>query len=354
MNLRKDSDSECTLTNVHQSKPNVLIAEPGLNLLPVVNFFGDQETLALLKGRSPINQTKLQLDFDPPEGNVKIPSYLPIRNNSSKSFDWDEFQSHLTTKSLGRNIIHADLITSTMDLTTGELLKSGLVVIADRQTSGKGRGANKWLSPNGCAMFSLQLDLSLSSGIGKRLPLLLPLVCLAVVDSVNSMGNGYENLDLRLKWPNDIYAGQQCKIGGVLIYTPTIGTSVQANIGVGVNLSNEEPTKCINQMAKEKGLNPISREIFLSQLFNKLEFYLDAIEKNFELNKEIFDKYHKYWLHSDQSVKVQCDDGSMKLGRMVGLDPDGFLLVDVDGHKLKFHPNENSFVVSQGVIIPNN
>ena len=323
-----------------------------MNFLPVVNFFGDQETLALLKGRSPINQTRLQLDFDPPKNNVKNPSYLPIRNNSSKSFNWDKFQSHLTTKSLGRNIIHVDLITSTMDLTTGELLESGIVVIADRQTSGKGRGPNKWLSPKGCAMFSLQLDLSLSSGIGKRLPLLLPLVCLAVVDSVNSMGNGYENLDLRLKWPNDIYAGQQCKIGGVLIYTPTIGTTVQANIGVGVNLSNEEPTKCINQMAKEKNLSPISREIFLSQLFNKLEFYLDTIGKNSEVDKEIFDKYHKYWLHSDQSVKVQCDAGSLKQGRMVGLDPAGFLLVDVDGHKLKFHPNENSFDVSQGVIIP--
>ena len=327
--------------------------EPDMNLVPIVNFFGDQETLAMLKGRSPIKQTNLQLDFNPvDEDNVQIPYYLPIRNDPSESFNFDEYQSNLNTKNLGLNIIHCNVITSTFDLLQGKFLKSGLVVIADQQTSGKGRSANKWLSPKGCAMFSLQLELSLKSGIGKHMPLLQHLVSLAVVDSINTMGNGYENLDLRLKWPNDIYAGQHCKIGGVVVFTSIIGSCIHVNIGCGVNLSNEEPTKSINQMAKENNLHPISRELFLSQVLNKLEYYLDTIGENAVGEKDIFNLYHKYWLHCNQSVKLRSEDGTIRKGRVISLDSDGFLLVEVDGHKVQVHPDGNSFDMLQGLILP--
>jgi len=327
--------------------------EPDINIVPVINFFGDQETLAMLKSRSPIKQMKLQLDFNPFDGDdIQIPNYLPIHSNPSESFNWDEYQSNLNTKDVGRNIIYCNVITSTFDLLEGKFLKSGLVVIADQQTSGKGRSANKWLSPKGCAMFSLQLELSLKCGIGKHIPLLQHLVSLAVVDSVNTMDKGYESLDLRLKWPNDIYAGQHCKIGGVVVFTSIIGSSIHVNIGCGVNLSNEEPTKSINQMVKEKKLHPISRESFLSQVFNKLEYYLDTIGGNCEGEKDIFNLYHKYWLHGNQLVKLRSKDGTSRQGRVMSLDSDGFLLVEVDGHKVQVHPDGNSFDMLQGLILP--
>ena len=326
--------------------------EPDLSIVPVVNFFGDPEILAMLKARSPVKQIKLQLDFNPSNDRDKREDYLSVNSNPTESFNWDEYQSHLKTKSLGRNLIHCNVISSTFDLLQGKFLQSGLVVIADQQTSGKGRSGNKWLSPKGCAMFSLQLELSLSKEIGQHLPLLQHLVSLAVVDSVNSIGNGYENLDLRLKWPNDIYAGQYCKIGGVVVYTSIMGTSIYVNIGCGVNLSNEEPTKSINQMAKEKNLQPISRESFLSHVFNKLESFLDTIGRNSKMEKEIFEKYHKYWLHSNQSVILRSEDGCTRQGRVISLDPDGFLLVDVEGKKLQVHPDGNSFDMLQGLILP--
>jgi biotin--protein ligase len=76
-------------------------------------------------------------------------------------------------------------------------------------------------------MFSLQFEATLKSGIGKRLTLLQHLISLAVVESVKSLKDGYENVDLRLKWPNDIYAGSQYKIGGVVVLTSCIGNVAQ-------------------------------------------------------------------------------------------------------------------------------
>lgn len=44
----------------------------------------------------------------------------------------------LTTKKLGRLVLHTDVITSTMDVTKGQFLDPCLVVIAARQTTGRG------------------------------------------------------------------------------------------------------------------------------------------------------------------------------------------------------------------------
>ena len=83
-------------------------------------------------------------------------------------------------------------------------------------------------------MFSLQFEAILKSGIGKRLTLLQHLISLAVVESVKSLNGGYENVDLRLKWPNDIYAGQQYKIGGVVVHTSCIGNLAQVKLAYNI------------------------------------------------------------------------------------------------------------------------
>merc|ERR1719510_564324 len=172
-------------------------------------------------------------------------------------------------------------------------------------------------------MFSLQLEVSLDSRVGKRLSLLQHLVSLSVVEAVKSLQNGYEKLDMRLKWPNDIYIGQNCKIGGVVIFSSIMGDIVQITIGCGVNLSNKEPTKCINQICIEQELAPISREVLLARIFNSFESFLDKIEDGKE--EDVLTLYPTYWLHGQQIVKLKCAEDEMKVGKIVSLDSFGFL-----------------------------
>ena len=113
------------------------------------NIFGSPETLAMLKKKSPIKQSKMTLDFNPSSDCGSSPDYLPIFQNKPKTFDSDEYVSYLKTDSLGRAVIHCDMITTTFDILQGQFLLSGMAVIADQQTSGRGRSANKWLSPEG-------------------------------------------------------------------------------------------------------------------------------------------------------------------------------------------------------------
>ena len=126
---------------------------------------------------------------------------------------------------------------------------------------------------------------------------------------------------------------------------------LQVSIGCGVNLSNIEPTKCINQLALDRELNPISREMLLARTFNIFENYLQVLDEGKD-EKEIFDKYHKYWLHGNQTIKVRSEDGTVKNGKITSLDDDGFLRVEVDGNMISVHPDGNSFDMLQGLIIP--
>lgn len=56
---------------------------------------------------------------------------------------------------------------------------------------GAGRGRNAWLSPLGCAMFTVGLQVELSSKLGRRIPFLQHLAALAVVEAVRTLP-GYE------------------------------------------------------------------------------------------------------------------------------------------------------------------
>ena len=138
-----------------------------------------------------------------------------------------------------------------------------------------------------------------------------------------------------------------------MVFTSVMGDPVQISIGCGVNLSNKEPTKCINQIAIEQSLNPISREVLLAGTFNSLEGFLSMIEKGTD-EICILNLYHTYWLHGKQSVQVKSDNGVVKEGKIMSLDGDGFLLVELENKLVSVHPDGNSFDMLQGLIFPKN
>lgn len=87
-------------------------------------------------------------------------------------------------------------------------LPDGTLCVADKQIGGKGRGGNTWTSPEGCLMFSACSKLSLP---GERLPFVQYLVSLAVLQAVQAEAKqrlGPQSMvDIRIKWPNDLYSG---------------------------------------------------------------------------------------------------------------------------------------------------
>lgn len=291
-------------------------------------------------------------------------SMIPVISNAEKIsilFDFNLYKSNLRTKLIGNVVLYAEVITTTINLIESLMFsistEIGLVAIAKRQTSGVGRGGNAWLSPPGCAMFSVHLRIPQMSRLGERIPFLQHIVSLAVVLAVR-LKPGYENLDLRIKWPNDIYYGANMKLGGVIVKSSIMNDIIHANVGCGVNVANKDPTICINdliQIANETlqqnsdSLDLLRTEEVIALSLNALE---DVIAK-FQANgpDDFKQLYYKYWLHGNQRVRLKSEDGPE--ATVVGLDDFGFLLVRLsNGQVESVQPDGNSFDMMKNLIAP--
>lgn len=126
------------------------------------------------------------------------------------------------------------------------------------------------------------------------------LIALAIVESIRSR-KGYENVPLRLKWPNDIYADLPDglkKVGGLLVNSSFLRDEFLLVVGCGVNLNNPHPTVSINDVITQHNpqLRKLEKEDLLAHALVTFEkYYTDFCEKG--MGSWFLDKYYSRWLH---------------------------------------------------------
>ncbi len=104
------------------------------------------------------------------------------------------------------------------------------LVLTDRQTNGRGRGANRWWSADGALTYSLIIDTDRFMERTSRLSLTFGV---AVCEALRQLTPQH---DVRLKWPNDVYLNGR-KICGILVEIPQQSNG-RAVVGVGLNVNN--------------------------------------------------------------------------------------------------------------------
>jgi BirA family transcriptional regulator, biotin operon repressor / biotin---[acetyl-CoA-carboxylase] ligase len=121
-----------------------------------------------------------------------------------------------------------------VDSTNSELMRRAraghtdpVLLVAQRQTAGRGRLGRDWHSADGASLtFSLGMVLAPQEWSGLSLA-----VGVILAESLHPA--------IRLKWPNDLWLGER-KLGGILIETASFGdreTRRYAVVGVGINLA---------------------------------------------------------------------------------------------------------------------
>ena len=156
---------------------------------------------------------------------------------SQTDYDIDLLRRALSDRVIGNQILHYDLIGSTMDETRvladkGE--PEGAVVIAEEQTAGRGRFNREWISPRGQNVsFSVLLRPTTA-----QLPYMNMAATLAVARTIEDL----TTLEPTIKWPNDVRINGR-KASGILIETAMeAGEVVHAIVGIGVNV-NFDPSQ---------------------------------------------------------------------------------------------------------------
>ncbi|BGP24228.1 biotin-[acetyl-CoA-carboxylase] ligase [Rhodotorula toruloides] len=299
----------------------------------------------LHEARHPVDATATdEVDLTAVEKDVCVfDEGLPGRE-LSPLFDFHLFFSRLGaghgTHQFGRILMYSEVVTSTqtmLDKNDAFLSKlpDGLACVASHQVAGRGRGGNTWISPAGCLQFSLVARLPASASA--KIVFMQYLFGLAVVEAIRG-APGYEDLGLRLKWPNDIYAdlgmtavtqGQDRyrKIGGILVNSSFSGGTFSLIVGCGINTSNPRPTTSVNDLIdlsnRHRGTNLafFRPETLLALIFDKFsEMWPTFVQSGFE---PFTDRYLSAWIHSDQIVTL---DSTSQRVRILGITPDHGLL----------------------------
>lgn len=162
--------------------------------------------------------------------------------------DSSAIEGALATKVFGRQLVVLCSTGSTNDVAREMAIQGaleGLVVLADEQTSGRGRMGRRWVAPPGtCLLGSVLFRPSLPAACAQQLTMLCSL---AAADAISQVAG----LSVALKWPNDLVvcvaegAQNWKKLAGVLTETAARGATLEfVVVGIGVNV-NVDPTELI-------------------------------------------------------------------------------------------------------------
>lgn len=232
--------------------------------------------------------------------------------------------------------------TSTNDEARDKRYRHGDVVWAERQTAGRGQRGHVWHSPESENLtFSLVLEpqfLPVSEQF-----LLSEAIALALTDTFAKYG-----IDTRIKWTNDIYAGDR-KIVGMLIEHNCSGATLSRTVaGIGIN---------VNQTEFDPALpNPVSMAQLTGRTFDREEVlgtFLETCERRYEQlcrgDRESLQAAYRARMYRLEERHIYRIPGRGETeGTIEGVRPTGELLVrHTDGTQGEYLFGEIEFVLKK-------
>lgn len=216
------------------------------------------------------------------------------------------------------NTIKFNSIDSTSIYLRNNIYAEDTLIIAKKQTKGKGRTGKSFYSPKGGIYFSLSLHNVDSS-----------LLTLKVAVAINRVLNKLYNINTSIKWVNDIFYNN-LKLGGILVE--------QVNdfyiVGIGININNN--INKIKDIATSIKINNFDSDLFILSIVHELYSIIDNKEnileeyknKMFLLNKEISFKY----------------DNQLLSGIIKNINEEGNLIVNVNDKEIILNNGEVSIL----------
>jgi BirA family biotin operon repressor/biotin-[acetyl-CoA-carboxylase] ligase len=149
---------------------------------------------------------------------------------------------------------------------------------------------------------------------------------------------------LKIKWPNDIYAGNQ-KLGGILIENSIMNGLLKSSVvGIGLNVNqtvfySDAPNPVSLQLLTNQHYDC---EIILSEILSGIDWYYHLLREGKEA--AIDQEFISVLYRRDEKHYYKADDDIFE-GEIIGVNEIGQLLIRKnDGKVLEFHFKEVEFL----------
>lgn len=215
---------------------------------------------------------------------------------------------------------------------------SGSWVSAKRQSKGRGRQGNAWVSEEG----NLHLSILLEPRNNKVVTLVPLFLATCVLDLMKIK---HPNVPLKIKWPNDLVTCENktlYKMGGILCEKIKTTQKKQFIIaGIGINF--------LRLPAEKLETLPITVSHFVSQdQIDLEEFKLELVElirlrfdtSEMHLFRNELDQFNVHSAFNREELISWQESGVTKMGKFIGLNENGALKVDYNGKELLLYANE--------------
>jgi BirA family transcriptional regulator, biotin operon repressor / biotin---[acetyl-CoA-carboxylase] ligase len=203
--------------------------------------------------------------------------------------------------------------------------RPGLVVLAGQQTGGRGRHGRAWASPAGNLYASVLLKVDVPLAASAQLSFVAGL---ALADALERHAPG--DVQLRLKWPNDVLIGR-AKVAGILLESAGKGNGAGPAcviVGTGVNIvSYPKGTPYPATSLAEEGFAAVTPRALLAS-------YLGALDRWLKQWREAgFAEVRAAWRARSaglgEKIRLRLDREEL-FGRFVDVTPSGALLLDLE------------------------
>ncbi len=219
------------------------------------------------------------------------------------------------------------------DLLKSENLPEGTVILAYHQTAGKGQFGKSWLTSAGENLtFSVILkpvNLTVNNSF-------LISMCMAV--SVrDTLLTFLSSARIEIKWPNDILSNGN-KISGILIENQVSHDNIKhviAGVGINVNQIQFKDVPNATSLRRITGREYKTDHVLSVFCIHLEKWYLTLRKGN---HHQIIQEYHKS-LYGTEVLKILTSDGE-KASKILRVDEQGYVFLEIDGDEKKFSLNE--------------
>lgn len=259
-------------------------------------------------------------------------------------FNGESLKDRLAGKLIGGTVHFLPEIDSTNDYAfklAQDNAPEGAIVVADRQTRGRGRLNRVWQSPSSKNIYaSIILRPPVEPAVAPQITLVAGV---AVAETLSSYCPGR----VAIKWPNDVLIGGK-KACGILTEMKTSGKGVEfviVGIGINVNIRTaelDESFRAVSTSLTEETGRSLSRLDVMAKLCENMDKYYHRFVR------EGFSAIRLLWLEKTDMVGMMVRvafQEDIKSGRVTGIDHDGaLLLTDEKGESIRIIAGDASIV----------